>query len=427
MTATTAERRVREFTTLARTTPGILGGFAVALVAVALLAGAFSGLSVQSRAQALDDLATRSGPLSVAAQEIYRSLSDADATATGALLSGGLEPAETRKRYEDDIAQATTALAIAVAAEEPADITPGSALATLSQQLPQYAGVVETARANNRQGLPVGGSYQGEATHLLRATLLPAAQELYRAEAGRVDTDQDRAGAFPVVELLLGLLVLGALVAAQVVLRRRTNRVFNLGLLAATAAGLVWLVWTLTAGFVVMADVGDSRTQGSAQVDVLAQARISTLAARADETLTLVNPGNGKSYQDDYVTVSRKLGTLLATAGSLATSQDVQAKIDAAKADSTAWANAHDALRKADDGGDHGKAVALALGDAGATFDRVDADLQGAIEQTRQAFSANVSAAEGALAGTVVGVSVLAVLVAVGSVAGIWRRLKEYR
>src|SRR2546426_5603795 len=92
MTAVLADRRVRALTTLARTTPGMLTALALALIALGLLAGAFTALSVQARARAVDDLAVRSGPLSVAAQEIYRSLSDADATATGAFLSGGLEP-----------------------------------------------------------------------------------------------------------------------------------------------------------------------------------------------------------------------------------------------------------------------------------------------------------------------------------------------
>jgi hypothetical protein len=428
----TADGRLGQVTSLARTTPGVLGALALLVVVVGLLAGMFSAISVQSRATALDDLSARSGPLSVAAQEIYRSLSDADATATGAFLAGGLEPADVRKRYESDIAQAGNALAIAVAAREPADVTAaGSPLATLSGQLPVYTGLVETARANNRQGLPLGVAYQREASALMSSKLLPAAQELYKGEVNRVSSDQDRAGSFPFLEILLGLVVLGALVVAQVYVRRHTNRVFNIGLASATVAALVSLIWVSIATFGVIGDVDNSRTEGSAQVDVLAQARIATLQARTDETLTLVARGAGKAYQDDYVKVRQNLTSLLDSASAKATDSTVRTKIDAARTDSKAWFAAHDNIRKADDAGEYGPAVRLAIDPipdgAGTAFDKLDVDLREAIDRTRSAFDAQVDNASGALGGTVFGVALLAIIVAAGSTAGIWQRLKEYR
>ena len=428
-----ADRRVRQLTTLARTTPVVLTELALALIVIGLLAGVFTALGVQSRAQAVDDLAVRSGPLSVAAEEIYRSLSDADATATGAFLSGGLEPATARQRYEADIAQASGALAVAVAAHDPADITArNSALATLSEQLPVYTGLVETARADNRQGLPLGAAYQREASNLMRARLLPAAQDLYLAESAQVNADQNSAGALPVAELLLALIVLGALVTGQVLLRRRTNRIFNAGLLAATAAAVVSLLWVAVASVAVMANIHASRSDGSAQVEVLAKARIATLSARADETLTLVARGAGQQYQADYEQVSKQLGDLLNSAGSLATDDAVRAKIDAAKQGAATWASVHAKVRAADDGGDYGTAVGLVTDQtsaqgAGTAFDNLDKDLRDAINQTRSAFDRAVAGANSALTGTIVGVAVLALVVAGGSAAGIWRRLKDYR
>ena len=432
MTAILARRPVREATELARTTPGVLGGFLLALVLVGLLAGLFTALSVQRRAQALDDLATRSGPLTAAAQEIYRSLSDADATGTGAFLSAGLEPAQARQRYEADIAQAANALAIAVAAREPADVTaPGSPLATLSGQLPVYTGLVETARADNRQGLPLGAAYQREASNLMRTQLLPAAQALYQSEHDQLGTDQDHAGSVPWLEILLSLVVLALLLVAQGYLRRRTNRVFNAGLLVATGAAVVSLLWVLIATLNVMGDVGDSRTEGSAQADTLARAHIATLNARADETLTLVARGAGKAYEDDYVKVTQSLGTLLDNARAAATDSAVGERVAAAIADSRAWTRAHADIRAADDSGDYTTAVRLAVEQipegAAPAFDKLDADLRDAIERTRATFGDKVSDASGALAGTVAAVIVLAVVTAAGSAAGIWRRLKDYR
>src|SRR6266581_7886662 len=109
-------------------------------------------------------------------QQIYRALSDADATAASAFLSGGLEPIAARRRYQADIAQAAAHLESATAA---AGHSPAARdLARLSAGLPVYAGEVETARADNRLGLPLGAAYLREASSLMRGALLPAARDV---------------------------------------------------------------------------------------------------------------------------------------------------------------------------------------------------------------------------------------------------------
>ncbi|MDQ3790224.1 MAG: hypothetical protein M3422_23650 [Actinomycetota bacterium] len=427
--------RVGELRELAKTTPGVLIVFTVALVLVSVLVGLFTALSVQSRAQALDDLAARSGPLSVAAQDLYRALSDADATANSAFLAGGLERADVRARYEADIAQAETALATAVAAREPADLAdPDSALAVLSRELSVYTGLVETARANNRQGLPVGAAYQREASTLMRDTLLPAAERLYTDETAALRDDQDRAAGVPFVEVLLGAALLVLLFFAQRYVRRRTRRRLNVGLLAATVAAVVSLAWVLIATLGVMANVDASQENGSEQTDVLAQARIAALAARGDETLTLVARGNGKEFEEHYTQVLGDLTGergLLGTAQALATDDAVRDRVSAAITAQEAWHEVHTTIRDADNNGDYVTAVELAIGsadDGAAThFDAVDNSLREAIAATTATFEDEVSQASNALTGTVIGVIVLALVAAAGAVTGIWQRLKEYR
>lgn len=427
--------RVGELRELAKTTPGALIVFTVALVLVSLLAGLFTALTVQSRAQALDDLAARSGPLSIAAQDLYRSLSDADATANSAFLSAGLERADVRARYESDIAQAEAALATAVAAREPADLAdPESPLAVLSRELSVYTGLVETARANNRQGLPVGSAYQREASNLMREELLPAAARLYTDETATLRDDQDRAAGLPVVEVLLGAVLLVLLFFAQRYLRRRTRRRLNAGLLVATGAAVVSLAWVLVATVGVLANVGASQEHGSEQTDVLARARIAALAARGDETLTLVARGSGKEFEDDYQKAVGQLaggGGLLGQAQDLATDDSVRDDVRAATAAQRDWHDVHGQIRRLDDNGDSREAVSLAIdpGDAGAAekFDAVDTALREAIATTEARFEDEVGQASNALTGTVIGVIVLALVAAAGAATGIWQRLKEYR
>jgi hypothetical protein len=427
--------RVGELRSLARTTPGVLILCMLGAVLVSVLAGVFTAVSVQNRANALDSLANRSGELSIAAQDIYRGLSDADATANGAFLSGGREPANVRARYEADIAQAQSALAVAVAAREPADLAdPESPLSVLSAQLSVYTGLVETARANNLQGLPVGAAYQREASNLMRTQLLPAAQELYTSEAAGVTADQDDAAAWPIVEVLLALATLAVLVYAQRFLRRRTRRRLNVGLAVATVAAVASLLWVVAATIGVMANVDAGRDNGSTQTDVLAQARIAALAARGDETLTLVARGSGAAFEDQYQKTQEELAGstgLLDEARALATAPEVVAAVANATEAQQAWQKVHGAIRVQDDQGEYPTAVRLTIGvddDTAAThFDEVDRQLADAIEHTTTTFADEVSQADNALTGTVVGVILLALVTAVGAVSGIWQRLKEYR
>jgi hypothetical protein len=402
---------VRRVTGLARSTPGRLSLIIVVLALASLASGWLTTWSVNRQERALEDLATRSEPLSHAAQEVYRSLQDADATAASAFLSGGLEPPALRERYEADIAQAQAALSVATASSP--DLT-----ATLAAQLPVYTGLIETARTNNRQGFPVGAAYLREASGLMRTQLLPAAQELYRAETDRVARAQDEAD-FPWVSVGVALAFVIALVLTQRYLTRKTNRLLNIGLLVATTAATISLLWVTTVSVLVMNDVGDSRT-ASAKVDVLAKARIATLTARGEETLTLVARGAGQAYEKNFVEVSERLEADLDQAMRLESSEAV----DQAMRHFRQWQQVHQRIREADDAGQYNDAVALINNPY---FDSLDQDLVRAIGEARQDFSDEVAVARSSLAGTVVGVLVLAVISAVGSTMGLWQRLKEYR
>ena len=56
----------------------------------------------------------------------------------------------------------------------------------------RYAGLVEQARANNRQGFPVGAAYQRQASALLRSDLLPALDAVDAASRDRLNDSLER-------------------------------------------------------------------------------------------------------------------------------------------------------------------------------------------------------------------------------------------
>jgi hypothetical protein len=428
----------RRVTRSVSTTPGQLSLIAVGLVVASLLFGLFAALSVQSRADTIDDIVENREPQSAAAQELYRALSDADATAASAFLSGGVEPENMRARYETDIARAGAALAKAssdVSGLEKA----GQQADVLNKQLPVYAGLVETARANNRQGFPAGAAYLREASALMRSEILPAAQELYRIDAERLSAEQDDASGVPWLALVLVLGLLGALIAAQVYLTRRTNRLLNVGLLAATGAVVVALLWGTVALLIESARVEEGRQNGSQQVDVLVQARIVALKCRANETMTLVARGDGPGYEQEFKQICGALsGTagddLLSRARGLAADEDVAhvaKEVDAAIGNATRWLATHGKIRELDDGGDYESAVGMAIGDtpdgAATAFYQLDTNLVDAITAGRTMFYEQTTKAGQTLIGLAPGLVVLALVAAVGATMGIRQRLQEYR
>lgn len=419
-----------------RRTPGRLALLMAVLVVLGLAAGLASFVGVRQRTGLIDGVSSTSGRLAVAAQNLYRALSDADATAAAAFLAGGVEPVVQRDRYQADIAAATAALAVVARGNVGADRL-ATALARLSGQLPVYTGLIETARTYNRQGLPVGAAYLREASGLMRERLLPAAQEVYRAVTDQLDRERDAAAGFPWLATLLGVVTLVCLVLAQRFVRRRTNRVFNVGLVLSTAATVLLVVWL--GGTAVLAGnrLDSSHDNGSGQVTLLAEARIAALQARADEALTLVARGNGKAFEDDYGAAMGQLAgtdrsTGLLSRATLAASDDTtRAAVDAATGLTRHWSAAHGKLRTSDDDGQYAEAVAAAIGtDPGSTAtitSQLDEVLAQAIDHTSGRFQQDARAAGGALSGLALGTVVLTILGVAGAVLGIHRRMVEYR
>jgi hypothetical protein len=397
--------------------------------------GAVAAWTVSQRASAAGEVVATSEPLSLDGQQIYRSLSDADATAATAFLSGGLEPLAVRNRYQADIAQAASRLESATAAA--GHSAARADLVTLSTDLPVYAGEVETARADNRLGLPLGAAYLREASALMRGTLLPAASGVYTQANAQLAASDGQATGLPsaVIALVAAIIVGYVLYRAQRWLSRRTHRLVNKGLLVASVAGLVSVFWLIAALTVARADLLQAHDLGSAPVEALAKADIAALQAHADESLTLIDNGGDDSFQTDFTAVRKRLGpgpgTLLTAAAVTAGGSPGARYASAAASDATAWYAAHQQLRSWDDNGMHSGAVQSATGsrptDSGTLFGRLNDALTSAVAADQGVFESHAAAGRDASAGLEAGVIVLALIMAAGCARGITQRLAEYR
>lgn len=416
------------------TVPGLLTAVAAGLVAVGLVFGLVGWLAVQRRTALVRDIGEFSGPLSVQAQQLYRSLSDADATAAAAFLTDGVEPPALRQRYLDDMAQVTSSLSVA---QRDADGRGAEALTVLVAQLPIYAGLIETARTYNRQGLPLGGGYLRQASALMRQTLLPAAQALLAAETDRLVAAQRDAAEFPWDIMLLGVVVLAALVAAQVLLTRSTNRVVNPGLAAATLAAALALGWASVALVAAGDRVERGRADGSALVKVLAEARVAAAEARADEALTLIARGDGARYDTEFGRAFDRLvgadgsGGLLGRAHAMAATRSDKAHVAEAQDHARRWRAVHQEVRELDNAGRYVDAVRLAVDPSANTttglFTALDTAIGTGIAAADVRFDDHADDAAGVLTGADLAVVLLTGLLVAGAALGMYPRIGEYR
>ncbi|TPG14138.1 hypothetical protein EAH86_17035 [Pedococcus bigeumensis] len=401
-------------------TPGRMRWLAAVGVAVALAFGLAGGQAFRSASGALERAGANTDQL-VRIQAIQTNLVQADADATNAFLVGGLEPPAQRADYLRAVASATQLIAEA-AQHQPAD---GAALGALNQVLVTYASEIESARSNNRQGLPVGAQYLKDASANLRADARPILKNLVDANNARVSTEFDNAGGAALWLVIAGLLALAVLVLELVWLARRTRRYVNIPL----AAGAVVVLIALVAGVLALAAVGRTvdtvRTGTYAATLSTAKARIAAFDAKSNESLTLIARGSGSAFEKAWQTSDAAVRTELSHLGNNPVS---------AGSGALSWPTyegVHKQIRSLDDKGDWDGAVRLATGTGTEAGNGSFAQFDTASARQLSSFSADASARlDGARTWLPLG-GVLGVLAGLLAAACAWRgfshRLEEYR
>lgn len=399
----------------ARTTPGVVAVIAVAVTAGCVITGLVCGAQLDERIAEHDAVLDHSEPLAYAAQNLYVALSTADAAAATAYLSG-IETPSQRAKYQQALADAASALADTSAGATDADTR--KSVAQISAQLAAYTGLIESARANNRQGYAVGSAYLREASSLMQTTLLPGAERIFTGDLAGVDEDQRVVGSTPIVSLVLLVLVLVAIVIGSLLLTRRTNRQFNLGLVVAAVLVLVVIAWVVGATRLAANSIERSRTDGTARFEQLAKARILAQQARTDETLLLIARGDITAGQ---ITFLHRIEDL---------TKQLDAVHSAAVGGVNGWSESHHRQVAAYLRGDYAAAVNEAIGTdphgSAAQFTIVESTLRDEIEQTRATLRDRVATAGAFLAWSPTGTLVLMVFAAAATLVGLWPRLEEF-
>ncbi|MEO5724357.1 MAG: hypothetical protein ABIQ39_16220, partial [Ilumatobacteraceae bacterium] len=272
---------------------------AVGLTALAaVLFGLLGAYGVNRRISAVD-VVRHSADQLLSLQNIRVAVVQADSLASQSYLVGGQEDPAKRAAYLKQIGDASAEI---VRVSLQLDLGPAQtdALASAGTYLNTYTGLVEQARANNRQGFPVGAAYQRQANDIVTAHIVPLLRTVEQGQRAEVDgslVKAHRAGAWLIVG---GLIMLIVVVAGAVWLARRFRRIFNVPLVL--AAMVVLAVVVIGGAVQVRAiDRADRAVAGPlTSADLVAQARAAGFDAASQEALALINRGNGGANEASW-------------------------------------------------------------------------------------------------------------------------------
>jgi CHASE3 domain sensor protein len=266
-------------------------GAGVALAFVAITASALIG-SLSDRTTRVRD---RTGPVLVATQQLYSSLAEADAAATAVQLSGADENREQRRFYEQALERSTQQIE-RVATLIGNDPVAHQTLQSIASELTRYAGIVETARAQNQAGSAAANATLTSAVDLMRTGIGDDVAQLTTISERHLADDYQRPVAQIVVAALFVVASLVALLALQRFMTQRARRLINLPAALATLAVLVLGVWMLLAETGQRRDLRSASNNGYASISATARIQGVAYRAKSDESLALLGSGAVGSF-----------------------------------------------------------------------------------------------------------------------------------
>lgn len=423
----------RRVTSFLFTSPGRLTVLSVALVIAILAAGLSLSQATTERQQRLADLSATSEPLAHAAQNLYSSLSIADAAANTAFSRGILNADDQlRREYDDAIARATLSGTRAAAGITSVDSRQMRDITTVQQLLPIYTGLIESARTHSRMGNPVGSTYLAEASELMGSAILPHAASLYYDTSDSVAQQRNQLTRVPWVPLSGLAAAIAMLIFAQWVLARRTGRLINNGLAAATA--LMVIAFAAVAAVTAVSWRGPESFGGArSPVHLLTEARITAQQTRAAETVDLVHrrPGGDTGFPDSTDKVQGLLQETMSVVDEGGEGPD-QLNLDDANRALTDWRESHALMEAKIADGKYDEAVSVATGppdqpvSSVRAFGALDSALQSTIDHARLNLRLRLEDARSASQTLAAAVTVLTILAALGVALGFRQPLMEY-
>lgn len=302
------------------TTPArlrLLRAASLSLVAALTLLLLTAGLAASGT---WDAVADREAPRTTSAAGLNLALNDMDAQSANILLSSGNAgegrmsvPYDKAVGFYDDarhtVSRELRTLAVAAEGDRDAEHT----VETLTENFARYQELIGRALENDTRagGKPAALEDYRSATILLEHQLLPESRTLIEANNAAFEAEYDAAGSRLTAQLIaavvIGLLLLGVLVAVQWYLARHFHRILNPGLLAATLCAFI----AFAVGGQMLAgsseDLRGARRDAFDSVVALSRARAIAYEANADESRYLLFRDQRTAYEQAFLDKSQQL------------------------------------------------------------------------------------------------------------------------
>jgi hypothetical protein len=195
----------------------------------------------------------------------------------------------------------------------------------------------------------------------------------------------------------------------------------------------VVVLWSLVRLASQQSELLQAQRRGSDALQVLSTSRILLLRVQSDESLALIARGTGGDYLADFELMANRLGGkdgrtgLLGEASIIAIHTDSVASVEALTGRFVTLLDAHRQVRDLDSGGHYSEAVSLLLGAEADAVESLDAGLRSQIAIAQRRADADAVQAREGLGVLAVGLPVGLALAAMLVLAGLQRRIGEYR
>jgi hypothetical protein len=286
-------------------------------------------------------------------QDTKIKLTRADSLATSGFLVGGLQSDQALAAFAKDIQGANLGLA------QVKQGTAGDQVTKSIEAIGPYLTDVTAAQANNRQGFPVGATYQKSASTLMQETVLRPLSDADRQARNQLRYAANGLATKRILRPEFLMFFAVPLIIGLMSLSRRTNRTLNLPVLIGLIVGAVGLIAATALTSSSTKNTLNS-LQGPLQTkDIAGQARVALNEAQSAEALTLIARGSGQSYEQQW---RKSMGIVDAVA------QRSSFSFGSEPALALNYRNWHQNIRDLDDTGDWDAARSKALSESDEFF-----------------------------------------------------------
>lgn len=424
-------------------TPALYRLVALATVVALALSALVGFIAASELADNSDRAEQNTGPVLVATQDVFASIAEADAASAAVFLSGVDEDREQRRLFELALGRATAQLE-QVSRLVGDDDASHDAIQSIAGDLTVYSGLVERARLANTAGLAGAEADLREAISIVQDGIVGEVEFITETAQDRLTEDIDGGRTQVVVAAVVALAALAALVAGQLLLTRRTRRLINLPLVAATLLMVVGLVWLLNAWVRQQNDLDSARDGGYESIALTADIQTSAFRYKTLESLAVLSgaPGAEAADQDEIasqlaaIDVDDELadaarsgqadgsGLLLAAARSADSTRERAATAEML----VRWQRYLDtsrSIRMALET-DPAAAVQLAIGPGNADFNGFNTAVESVLSDNRAQFTDGLTDAREHLAWLRLAMVAIPALAAAAAVWGYQLRIREY-